>query len=244
MATRHIEGTCRLCGERKPLSFEHVPPCAAYNSYPRFHLHTTELINHRVAGGPSPTVVPDPRGAGGYTLCSDCNNRCSRYATHFVDWAVGWQNALESEPTAPSIRLSQMCRRNRIMKQIAAMFLSANPPTLGEAHVDLRRFVWNAQFDGLPKDMRVLAALTRDRDARQAGIGGKLSTVGSGATSIYSEIAFAPLILVMTFDNEKPPDSRLLDITFFVSAGYGEKLTTEIDLKVLRLRDFYPGAYY
>src|ERR1700683_4630071 len=140
MATKVI-GICRLCGETKPLSFEHVPPRAAYNSFPRFYPEARALINHRVAGGPVPDFVQEPRGAGAYTLCGDCNSRCSRYATHFVEWAVGWQIALESEPAALSIRATQICRRSRVMKQIAAMFLSASPPRMGEIHADLRRFV-------------------------------------------------------------------------------------------------------
>jgi hypothetical protein len=61
---------------------------------------------------------------------------------------------------------------------------------------------------------------------------------------MYSEIAFAPLILVMTFDSENPPDARLLDITFFANAGYDERLTTELRLNVRRLRDFCLGAYF
>jgi hypothetical protein len=238
-----IIDVCRLCSKKKRLSFEHVPPEAAYNNFPRFQPATRELIDHRVAGGPIPDIVEEPRGAGAYTLCGDCNSRCSRYARHFVEWAVGWQNALDSDPAALSIRATQVCRRSRIMKQIAAMFLSANPPSMGEIHSDLRRFVWNAQFDGIPKEMRVLAALTRDKDARQAGVTGMVDS-GSGANSVFSEIAFAPLILVLNFGDAKPSDARLRDITFFARAGYHENLTTELELNVLKLRDIYPGSYY
>jgi len=244
MVTKEIVGICRLCASYGLLSFEHVPPRAAYNAYPRFYPDTREFINQRVAGGPAPTIVHEPRGAGAHTLCGDCNNRCSRYARHFIEWAVAWQEALDSNAAAESVGTTQRCRRSRIMKQIVAMFLSANPPEMGRIHHDLRRFVWNAEHRGLPAGIHVYAALTRDPDARQAGVTGKMDMSGKGASSIFSEIAFAPLILVMTFNDAEPPDPRLLDITFFASAGYKEQPATELRLAVLRLRDIYPGAYH
>jgi hypothetical protein len=203
-----------------------------------------QYMAHRYRGAPAPNWTTEPEGAGARTLCVDCNTRkCARYALHFVAWAVGWQEALDREPAAQSIRLSQLIRRSRIMKQIVAMFLSANPPETGRINSGLRRFVWNAPQTGLPADIRVHAALTRDKTARQAGVTGQLNTE-TGDSSTYSEIAFAPLVLVMTFGSARPPDPRLFDITFFASAGYYEQLTTELELNVLRLRDIYPGAYH
>jgi hypothetical protein len=75
--------------------------------------------------------------------------------------------------------------------------------------------------------MRVLAALTRDKDARQAGVTGMVDP-GSGSNSVFSEIAFAPLILVLNFGDAKPPDARLRDITFFARAGFDLDLTATV----------------
>jgi hypothetical protein len=93
MQTARILGFCHLCGERKALSFEHVPPRAAYNHFPRFRLNAREYIEHRYRGSPEPTLIDEPRGAGAHTLCVKCNTRrCARYALHFIDWAVRWQH--------------------------------------------------------------------------------------------------------------------------------------------------------
>jgi hypothetical protein len=237
-----VIGVCHLCGERKPLTFEHVPPRRAYNDFLRFHFHTQEYIAHRYRGGPAPAVIPDARGAGAYTLCGGCNQRCSRYAQHFIEWAIFWQTALDSDPAAESIAASQITRRSRVMKQIVAMLLSACPPKTGEINPGLRRFVWDAETKGLPAGIRVHAALTRDRDARQAGGAGRLNTQ-DGTGSVFNEIAFAPLILVMTLQDTPAPDARLVDITFFATAGYFDREPTQLMLRVLRLRDFHPGAY-
>src|SRR5579862_4472136 len=89
------KGICRLCGKLKELSFEHVPPRAARNAAAVYHPDMRAFLLHRVGRGPQPPVVEEPKGAGGYTLCGPCNNRCSRYAREFVEWAADWRSALD-----------------------------------------------------------------------------------------------------------------------------------------------------
>lgn len=213
MALRVVIEECRLCGIVKPLSFEHVPPRSAFNNVPRFYPVASEFISNRYRGGPAPTMIREPRGAGAYTLCVECNTkRCARYAQHFVEWAVSWQVALDLDVTATSIPASLVTRRSRVMKQIIAMMLSASPPAVGRINDGLRRFGWNAEEKGLPDGIRLFTALTREKDARQAGGAGKIDVKSGGTGSVFSEVAFAPMILVMTLGNTAAPDSRLVDI--------------------------------
>jgi hypothetical protein len=128
------------------------------------------------------------------------------------------------------------------MKQIGAMFLSANTPT-GELPLGLRRYVWNAETSGLPEGFHVYAALTRDKTGRQSAITGKVSTDGSEPNSLYSEIAFAPMVLQLTVEDSLPTDPRPIDISFMAIASYEERLTTQLQLSVVKLLDFYPGSY-
>ena len=234
---------CRLCGEVKPLSFEHVPPRGAYNSFPRFRPTTKELIAHMYQGGPAPTFVEESRGAGAYTLCVDCNSkRCSRYAREFIEWAVFWQTALDPAPEARSISASPITRRSRVIKEIVAMALSASPPKTGKINDGLRRFVWNTEVKGLPRGIRVYTGLTRDQDARQAAGGANVNTK-TGSASVFTEIAFAPFVLVMTLADSQPPDDRLVDISYFATAGYYDRDLTQLALPVLRLHAHYQGTY-
>jgi hypothetical protein len=89
MGSKQVIDECRLCGMIKSLTFEHVPPKAAFNHYPRFYPNTREMIDARYRGAPPPSIVEEPRGAGAYTLCGECNTkRGARYAREFMDWAV------------------------------------------------------------------------------------------------------------------------------------------------------------
>lgn len=239
---KSVVDTCRLCGRHKQLSFEHVPPEAAFNSLPRFYPNTTQLIAHELEGGPPPEITHEPRGAGAYTLCGDCNNRCSRYAIHFIEWAAALKSSLDAEPTATAVATSFLMRRSRVMKQIVAMFLSANPPKMGEVNSELRRYVWSAEAVGLPARIRVHAALTRDQSARQAGVTGYVNLEDPSANSTFSEIAFAPLVLVMTFGT-LPPDRRLVDISFLAQSSYNDRQTTTLELPVVTLPSYMPGTF-
>jgi hypothetical protein len=227
----------------KPLSFEHVPPRAAYNSLPRFRPDSKQWLAHMYQGGPQPAVLEEPRGAGAYTLCEPCNKRCARYALEFIEWAVFWQKTLDTVSGYRPIAGTSLVRRSRVMKQIVAMILSASPPKTGRNDDGwLRRYAWNAELTGLPPEIHAHVALTRDQDARQAAGGANLNTE-TGVASVYSEIAFAPFILVMTFMGSPPPDGRLVDISHFAAAGYKERQHTQLALPVLRLHGHYPGTY-
>jgi hypothetical protein len=239
---KSVIGTCRLCGEHKQLSFEHVPPRAAFNDLPRFYPHTMQLIAHELEGAAAPEITHEPKGAGAYTLCHLCNNRCARYAIHFIAWAVALKAALDAQPTAITIATSFMMRRSRVMKQIVAMFLSANPPETGERNDGLRRYVWNAEAIGLPDRIRVHAALTRDQDARQARVTGYVNLENPSANSTFSEIAFAPLVMVMTF-GAPPPDQRLVDISSLAQSDWKQQQMTRLELPVVSLRGYIPGIY-
>ena len=71
---KHI-GTCRLCGEEKILSFEHVPPYAVFNanSLKKYdgcqvlaEVNESGLLQHH--------YDIYQRGSGGYYLCESCNS--------------------------------------------------------------------------------------------------------------------------------------------------------------------------
>ena len=68
-------GRCRLCGQEKELTFEHVPPRAAFNNTPLRRYNGVEVLdnpedfkNHNLRS------QKYNRGSGGYYLCEKCNS--------------------------------------------------------------------------------------------------------------------------------------------------------------------------
>jgi 5-methylcytosine-specific restriction endonuclease McrA len=88
---RKFYGTCHICGIKGKLTFEHVPPKAAFNDKPI--LLTT--LEDAIAKGLEPITKGETqqRGAGGHTLCGNCNNNTGGwYGNYFVEWT--YQNLL------------------------------------------------------------------------------------------------------------------------------------------------------
>ena len=78
------KGICHICGERKKLTFEHLPPKKANNSNRARAVTGDELMKH-IAGNEKPWDLSKRKykelqqGMGGYTLCEECNNKTGKY---------------------------------------------------------------------------------------------------------------------------------------------------------------------
>lgn len=121
-----IIGICCLCGLKKKLSFEHVPPKSALNNK-LVYIQNIEQIsdtNSKIYQ----TKSRSPRGFGGYTLCESCNSNTGKwYANDYADFAMqglkiikGYQNP------ALYIKGKYKIKPLNIIKQILVMFMSAD----------------------------------------------------------------------------------------------------------------------
>lgn len=72
---KKIIGTCRLCGENKKLTFEHIPPKCTDNNK---QIKTIDMIEFmQFEGNPKefvPTKYEQIRATGDHILCSSCNS--------------------------------------------------------------------------------------------------------------------------------------------------------------------------
>jgi hypothetical protein len=73
-------GTCCLCGTWGDLSFEHIPPRAAFNDHRVFEANVKKLIGTEWWDGSNSGVEGKwaQRGAGKETLCNRCNSNNRR----------------------------------------------------------------------------------------------------------------------------------------------------------------------
>jgi len=236
-------GTCHLCGETTSLTFEHVPPKAAFNNRPVVRAPLESLIKAQGLDGLDSIRGPqNQRGAGAYTLCGPCNNNTGKwYGPAYVDWAYQGLYALDHAQIAPSILFIFRVFPLRVIKQILCMFLSANPPGVGKHNHELARFVLNRQHKWLPTWIRIYVALTNSKRSRQAGLTGNLE-LGRGKMRLFSEISFPPFTYVMTHESE-PPDQRLVDISHFGERGFQEWVDVPLALPILPVYTFFPGDY-
>src|SRR5687768_10419213 len=95
-------GICHSCGTVGPLTFEHVPPQAAFNSE-RTTVVSGERALQYVPGGALRGQYQQ-RGAGGYTLCGRCNNNTGNwYARDFAQWCYQGMEVLIRSEGSPTL---------------------------------------------------------------------------------------------------------------------------------------------
>ena len=88
MVRKKVFDNCRICGRYTELTFEHVPPKAAFNNCPVVGKHILELINKDPDNYLDGKGHKYQRGVGAYTLCSKCNsNTGGWYGGAFAEWA-------------------------------------------------------------------------------------------------------------------------------------------------------------
>lgn len=224
------------------LSFEHVPPRSAFNNDAVFLAEIERLLGHDWWA--EMDKVPGKRqqgGAGQYTLCEPCNNKTgSWYGSDYVHLARRAMPALAQAAAGEVVGVSVDIRPLRLLKQILVMFCSACGPNF--VFPELARYLLNQESRELPPGHDVYLGLydRGSRAARQSGLTGRLELGNSQC--VYSEIAFPPLILVMTV-NSPSPDPRLMRVTWFNQFGWRDRWQQMLILDCLQVNSPYPASY-
>lgn len=229
-----------MCGSVGQLSYEHVPPRAAFNDRPLVATALDKLMGHTVKERPRGKVFQ--RGAGAYTLCNPCNNNTGAwYGKSYVDWVYQGMNILIAARKAPSLYYNFRILPLRVIKQIACMFFSVNSPSFQKAQPDLVRFVLNRESRFLPGNLRIFTFYAVGESSRQTGVSGLLNIYDSGRNSTFAEITFPPFGYVLTFD--RPPDDRMVDISYFGRYRYNDYSEITLKLPVFPTISYFPGDY-
>lgn len=238
-------GECCICGCIGKLTFEHVPPAAAFNDRRVFQAKIDELIGGRwTPGEPVTRGKYVQRGAGRHSLCAKCNNDTGAwYGTSYVDFARQAMILLHRSNGKMSLAYPYAIFPLRVLKQILVMFFSACGPGLRKAHPDLVKFVMNRDCRILPGDVQLWAYLhdpVESTSTRQAGVTGLMSL--NGGSHLFSEIAFPPFGLILSLKGE-PNRQELCKINHFGLANFNTWDVIYLKLPVLPVVSFFPGDF-
>lgn len=242
MARKRIFGKCHICGRECFLTFEHVPPRAAFNNRRVITVDFNQLIRL----GPDEQIKgPEQQGgAGAYTLCNSCNNNTgSWYGNDFVDWCYQSMDILIKTKGKPTLFYMQYMFPLRILKQIISMFMSLNGPGFAKANPELVRFVLDKERKHMSPEYRFFTYYNIEGKFRYVGVSVQATMGDRFSMRPMSELSFPPLGYLMTLKNSGPPDVRLCEITHFARYGYNEFQVMESKLACLPTHLFYPGDY-
>ena len=196
------EGKCRICGGVGPLSWEHVPPEAAYNNQRLVRAAQEQMLKPERWDGVRGQI--EQRGGGDYTLCEPCNNKTGTwYAAEYVRWARQGLDRLARIPDHEENAFFVPFRGRplRFLKQVVTMVFSANGADFAPRHPELVEFVLDWRATGLPPQYKIDLVLARGGFARQSGVSGMVD-LSNGAAEFSSEIAHFPFALRLIVGGE------------------------------------------
>ncbi len=240
-------GHCSICGSQGQLTFEHIPPKAAFNK--RGVLYND--MNDFLAVDPyaDPRFAPKRkgnRGAGGFTLCSRCNNDTGAwYGNAYVDWAAQGMSFAHATASGSSLYVPFHMFPAQVAKQIFCMFASACGPGLFETNPELTRYVLNRDQIGVPDKFRIYAFLMSPLSTlvRQTGITGLMKGgLVQGSVHHFAELSFPPFGYILTLESE-PPDRGLQDITFFTDYRYRDFRSLHLRLPMREVNSYFPADF-
>lgn len=235
-----VSGVCRICGKVKPLSFEHIPPRAAFNNRRVIKIPLEQAIEL------GPNLIPkgpiNQKGMGDYVLCEECNNNTgSWYASRFVDWCYRGMEILKESKGNTHLSYRYNIYPLSVIKQIVVMMLAVNNPDFSKANTGLAAFVLDKESSRLPSQYRIYSYYNILGMHRNIGNSVQVS-LATGKRRIMSEVSFPPFGYLLTINSTKP-DERLLDISGFAEYKYDDQREIEFSMEVLPTHLLYPGDY-
>lgn len=234
-------GICAICGEYKKLTFEHVPPKAAFNDQPIFIQTFTHLFEKEsyVYG----KRKRSNRGFGDYTLCKPCNNHTGDwYVRDFADFAIQGMNILKTErQTGEIVIFDLIIKPLNVFKEIIAMFMSADKSGALISIDNLKEFVLSKELKKIPKSIDVYMYCTLSPYKKFIGYQLHGSLFNEKIDKL-SEINFQPFGYVLTV-NSLPPPRDMVKITSFKGFEYNETKKVKLNMPYLKVSKPMIGHY-
>ncbi|SHF26995.1 hypothetical protein SAMN05444008_106175 [Cnuella takakiae] len=231
-------GICRLCENQGELTYEHVPPRSAFNKLTKFRI--TPYLDYLKAPNPFEYQVKGKLHQGGigfYSLCRSCNSFLgSKYVTTYTKYSNSFIDLAKRVENNHFVIIMENFQPVKVLKQIAAMFLSVNEDSFSRSNKDLREFVFNTESKELPPRFRFFNYLNSEGNFRHLPVQVK-GSFNSGLTIVASEIAFPPLghIMTINFDGSLPYHQEITHFKNFDLEQYAS-----LELSIFRLPTYLP----
>lgn len=204
---KKVYGKCCICGLEKELTFEHIPPRAAFNS---FGLKLYDFWGFLLEGNKRYTQAQ--QGFGGYTLCASCNNLTGEwYGTAYAEFASQGKRYYKSNAQG-LLRVPYEISPLRVFKQVVSCFASVNGAQWCDQNPDIRDFLLDPNSRSFPSKMDIRMYMQTHGRAKADGIKGQID-VFTGERFIGSEFAFFPFSFICV-DDRTNSNYRVLNELF------------------------------
>ena len=233
------KGNCHLCGEFKELSFEHIPPKAAFNDRPiliQKHEHLFDKKSY-VYG----KSIRSNNGSGAYCFCENCNKSTGTwYARDFSEFvAQAYYHFDKSERISSTNLIEFNFKPLNVLKQILTMFIAIEHMGILKNDKELVNFILEKENNSLPDKYQIYLYNTISKHKRLYGIQWNNF---NGRMNTHSEITFNPFGYFLTV-NSPPPIDTMTNITDFKKFQFNEQKKYIIPLFYLKTDNMNLGQY-
>ena len=249
MSSKIRYGKCKLCGELKQLTFEHVPPKSAFNNVSATIISGDEIIQSIADEERKPWEFRkysgkiQQRGKGGFYLCGVCNNNAGQwYATEYIKFVGAIHCALklvgEAEYGSLGIKMKNI-RPLAVFKQVMMMFCDINEGLMGDD--SLKTYLLDKKMTEFNKDKYSLYAYIHTGNIER--MHGICAVANNKGIYFISEISGYPIGLALYIDKPKDFKPEGVEITLFSEFEYDDLVEMEVIIPKLENNIFFPGDY-
>ena len=186
-------GKCRLCGEVRPLTREHIPAEGAYKGRP----YVVEVLTGDAVldGGRG---KPFQRGFHARVFCEECNRLTgSWYGGEFAKWSQWGFSLLEATRVLSTAPISAYEGYPlRIAKQVMSTMIASSQEGFTDHNPEFREFVLNREEIAGAGTIRLSTYLCPTRTGRSTGVAVAMKL--GAEQHVLVEFALPPFGYVLT----------------------------------------------
>ena len=242
-------GICRLCGENKELTFEHVPPETVFNKGAVRNVSLDAVIKDTVKENKLPWEINygkgkiQQRGRGGFFLCRSCNSCTGQwYVPEYSRFVHAIQGAMlqAGEQKYESLGLwIKSIRPLPIFKQVMTMFCDINNGLMGDD--SLKGYLLDKASRVFNRDRyHLYAHIHAGALERMNGI--MVQATNFGIITL-SEISTYPLGFTLYINKPKNYKPEGVEITSFSEWDYEDEGDVQIIIPKLECNTMFSGDY-
>lgn len=246
---RILCGICRLCGENKKLTFEHVPPETVFNKGAVRNFGLDVVIKDILKENKLPWEINygkgkiQQRGRGGFYLCSDCNSCTGQwYVPEYSRFVHAIQGAICQVGDQHFESLGLKIKRIKplpIFKQVMTMFCDINNGLMGDD--SLKEYILDKTNKSFNRNRyHLYAHIHSGALERMNGI--MIQATNYGIITL-TEISTYPLGFTLYIDKPQNYKPEGVEITSFSEWDYEDEHDVEIIIPKLECNTMFSGDY-
>lgn len=167
---KKVKGTCCICGKETDLTFEHIPPRAAFN---RFNLRMYDFFGYLLHNNSRYKAAQ--KGAGKFSLCSSCNNLTGEwYGAAYAEFASQGM-AYYHRQSQGLLKVPYTIYPLRVLKQIISCFASVNGPLSCQQNPAIKKFLLDPHERSFPPEIDIRMYMQETGRIKFDGIAGQMN---------------------------------------------------------------------